>query len=59
MDPTTTFCPHRGCPARGRRGQGTIGIHSRQAKRFICRQCHKTFTVTKGTVFYRLRTSAE
>jgi transposase-like protein len=25
----------------------------------MCTQCHKTFTVTKGTVFYRLRTSAE
>jgi transposase-like protein len=59
MDPTTTFCPNRACPARGQRGQGNIGIHSRQAKRFICKQCHKTFTATKGTVFYRLRTSAE
>jgi hypothetical protein len=25
----------------------------------MCTQCHKTFTVTQGTVFYRLRTSAE
>ena len=25
----------------------------------ICKQCHKTFTATKGTVFYRLRTAAE
>jgi transposase-like protein/IS1 family transposase len=59
MDPTVTFCPNRACPARGQRGQGNIGIHSRKEQRFICKQCHKTFTATKGTVFYRLRTSAE
>ncbi len=59
MDPTTTFCPNRACPARGRRGQGNIGIHSRKEQRCICKQCHKTFTATKGTVFYRLRTAAE
>jgi len=25
----------------------------------MCTECHKTFTATKGTAFYRLRTSAE
>ena len=59
MDPTTTFCPNSACPARGQTGQGNIGIHSRQDRRFICKQCRKTFTATKGTVFYRLRTAAE
>ena len=59
MDPTTIFCPNLACPARGQVGQGNIGIHSRQEQRFVCKQCHKTFTATKGTVFYRLRTSAE
>jgi transposase-like protein/IS1 family transposase len=59
MDPTTTCCPNRACPARGQRGQGHIGIHSRKEQRFICKQCHKTFTATTGTVFYRLRTAAE
>lgn len=59
MDPTTVFCPNLACPARGQTGQGNIGIHSRKDQRFICQQCRRTFTVTKGTVFYRLRTSAE
>src|SRR6266536_5403905 len=59
MDPTTTFCPNRNCPARGQTGQGNIGIHSCKDKRFICTECHKTFSARKGTVFYRLRTSAE
>jgi len=34
-------------------------MHSRQEQRFICTQCGKTFTTTKGPAFYRLRTSAE
>ena len=59
MDPTTAFCPHWHCHARGHIGQGNIGIHARKEQRFICHACHKTFSATTGTVFYRLRTSAE
>jgi transposase-like protein len=59
MDPTPVFCPNLACPASGQTGQGNIGIHSRKHQRFICMQCRQTFTETKGTVFYRLRTSAE
>jgi len=58
MDPTTAFCPTWHGHARGQIGQGNIGIHSRKEQRFICHECHKTFSVTTGTVFYRLRTSA-
>jgi transposase-like protein len=59
MDPTTTFCPNLACPARGQTGQGNIGIHSRKDRRFIYTQCRKTFAATHGTIFYRLRTSAD
>src|SRR3954462_14114465 len=59
MDPATTFCPHVACAARGQTGQGNIGIHSCKDKRFLCTACHKTFSATKGTAFYRLRTPAE
>jgi transposase-like protein len=59
MDPTTVFCPNRHCPARGQTGMGNIGIHSRKEQRCICHECQKTFSARKGTVFYRLRTSAE
>ena len=59
MDPTTVCCPNLACPARGQTGQGNIGIHSRKHQRFICTQCRKTFTATRATVFYRLRTSAD
>src|SRR5256714_3123989 len=59
MDPKTTVCPNRNCPARGQTGRGNIGIHSQKEQRFICHACHKTFSATTGTVFYRLRTAAE
>src|SRR5919106_6517921 len=59
MDPTTAFCPNEHCHARGQTGMGNVGIHSRKEQRFICHACHKTFSARKGTVFYRLRTSAE
>ena len=42
MDPTTVFCPNLACPARGHIGQGHIGIHARQDKRFLCTVCRKT-----------------
>ena len=59
MDPATIFCPHRECPARGHLGKGTIRIHSRKAQRFLCTECHKTFSAPKGPAFYRLRTAAQ
>src|SRR6266705_3984800 len=59
MDPTTTFCPNVACPARGQTGQGNIGIHSQKEQRFLCTACRKTFTTTKGTALYRLRTAAD
>src|SRR2546427_1971771 len=59
MNPTTIFCPNLACPARGQVGQGNIGIHSRKDKRFLCTECHKTFSATKGTALSRLRTAAE
>ena len=59
MDPTTVFCPNLACSARGQTGQGNMGIHSRKDKRFLCTECHKTFSATKGTAFYRLRIAAE
>jgi len=59
MDPATTCCPNLACPARGQTGQGNLRIHSCQDQRFLCTECHKTFSATKGTALYRLRTSAE
>src|SRR5262245_18656369 len=59
MDHKTVFCPNEQCHARGQNGQSHTGIHSQKEQRFICHECDKTFSATKGTGFYRLRTSAE
>jgi transposase-like protein len=59
MDPTTAFCPNEHCHARGQTGQGNIGLHAQKEQRFLCHACHTTFSARTGTVFSRLRTSAE
>jgi len=59
MNPTTVFCPNLACPARGQTGQSNIRIHSLKEKRFLCTECRRTFTITKGTALYRLRTASE
>jgi len=59
MNPQDVFCTNIGCPARGQRGAGNIGIHSQQDKRYVCSVCHQTFSVTKGSLFYRLRSDPQ
>ena len=59
MDPQQIFCHTPACPARGKVGRGNIGVHSRKQNRYICHECKRTFTQSKGTVFYRLRYSCE
>jgi transposase-like protein len=56
MNPQQIFCPNLACPARGQINRGNIGVHSQAEHRYICHECQKTFTTTKGTLFYRLRT---
>jgi transposase-like protein len=56
MNPENVFCPNLSCPARGRRGRGNITVHSAQEKRYMCQVCGKTFSASKGSMFYRLRT---
>lgn len=59
MNPQEIFCPNIECPARGQIGKGNIGIQSQKKKRYICNVCEQTFTTTKGTIFYRLRTEPQ
>ena len=59
MNPQELFCPMIACPARGQTGKGNIHVHSLKDKRCICDVCGQTFTTTKGTIFYRLRTNPE
>jgi transposase-like protein len=55
MDPSHVFCPNLDCPARGRVGQGNIGVHSQKESRFSCSVCGQTFSARRGTVFFRCR----
>lgn len=59
MNPQEVFCPNIDCWARGQSGKGNIGVHSQVEKRYICHECKQTFTDTKGTIFYRLRTDTQ
>lgn len=59
MDPATTCCPHRACPASGQTGQGTRGLPSCKATRCIGTECPKPCSATTGTACSRRRTSAE
>src|SRR3972149_11641340 len=59
MNPQDVFCPNMDCAARGQTGKGNIHIHSQQDQRYVCSVCEQTFTTTKGTIFYRLRTDPE
>lgn len=58
MNPQRVFCPNLVCPARGQQGQGNISVHSQKERRYGCAVCGQTFSVTKGTLFYRLRTDS-
>jgi len=56
MNSAYVFCPNIDCPARGQVGKENIGIHSQQKQRYICHVCEQTFSIRKGTLFFRLRT---
>jgi len=50
------FCPNIGCPAKGQRNKGNIKAHSQAEQRCYCEVCETTFSIKKGTIFYRLKT---
>lgn len=56
MNLTKIFCPNPECPAKGRCNEGNITIHSQAEQRCCCSVCNETFSITKGTIFYRLKT---
>jgi hypothetical protein len=59
MDPRNRFCHNQRCWAYGRAGEDHIVIHSQKERRYKCKRCHKTFSETKGTAFYRAHKSHE
>jgi transposase-like protein len=59
------FCPDEACPDHGKlqsdqqRNIKKIGKTPRGVQRFQCKTCHGTFTETRGTIFFRKRTSEQ
>ncbi len=53
------FCLNPECPARGQCGKGNVQVHSLKEKRCYCAVCEQTFSVTKGSLFYRLKTEPQ
>jgi len=49
------FCPNLDCPARGQPGRGNLSVHSAKEKRCYCNVCQQTFSVTRGSIFYGLK----
>lgn len=59
MNPEKIFCPNMACAARGQTGKGNIHVHSRKDERYYCEVCQQTFSASKGTIFYRLRSDPQ
>jgi transposase-like protein len=63
---TKDFCPNPACPDFGklqddqaRVNLKKIGKTPRGVQRYQCKTCGKTFTATKGTIFYRKHAQAD
>jgi transposase-like protein len=59
VNPHQVFCHNPACSASGKTGRGNITVHSLKEARYRCSLCGDTFTATKGTALYRLRTPPE
>ena len=53
MDPTKTPCPNPDCSLYEQTGRGNVRLHSKKENRLRCRNCGKTFSARRGTIFYR------
>lgn len=56
MNPQEQLCPNANCGARGKEGQ--IVIHSRKEGRYRCKVCRRTFSATRATALYGLKSEA-
>ena len=55
MDVAEHFCSNENCPTVGLKGQGNLSVHVKAEGRLRCKVCRKTFTITKLTPFYGLK----
>lgn len=61
--PDGLYCPNPECPRFGQEEGCQLERHAyygpNRTTQYLCRACGKTFSETKGTFFYRLRTPRE
>jgi transposase-like protein len=61
--PDGLYCPNPDCALFGKEEEGQLDRHAyygpERTTQYLCRACGKTFSETKGTFFYRLRTPKE
>lgn len=58
MDVAEHFCSNPDCPTVGLKGQGNLKVHVKAEGRLRCKVCRKTFTITKLTPFYALKSDS-
>src|SRR4029453_3523057 len=56
MKPDQQSCINSACPAFGKLEPGTIRVYSYQERRYYCVVCGKTFSESRASLFYHLRT---
>src|SRR5213080_4745973 len=56
MEPKQQFCINSDCPNFGKSGTGTIKVYSYKERRYYCVTCGKTFSESRASLFYHLRT---
>lgn len=59
MNPRSYGCTNKNCTLYEQVENNKLVIHSQKEKRLKCTCCGKTFSIRKGTGFYRLRYSEE
>jgi transposase-like protein len=56
MEPDQQSCINSACPAFGKSETDTIRVYSCKERRYYCVVCGKTFSESRASLFYHLRT---
>lgn len=59
MDAKQQCCDNYECPDKGETNRGNIKVLSYKEQRYYCMTCGQTFSASRGTTFYRLRTDRQ
>ncbi|MCA1605329.1 MAG: hypothetical protein LC775_07640, partial [Acidobacteria bacterium] len=56
MEINQQYCANYDCPDLGKTSRGNIKIYSYKEQRYYCITCGQTFSASRDTLFYKLRT---